>query len=117
MDIQRKHKLFDLTLTEYLTGLGDAFPGDGISAHSVWSMGRYGFGLEGDELETFASMAVEELLKVGAVPAKPSIEGPDYFVSKSGYDGSPEQIAEMIISEARILGHDPDHGWHWFYRF
>lgn len=117
MDMLRKHKVFDLTVKGYLTGLREVFPGDGVSAFSVWSMGRHGFGLDGDELEKFAMLAIKELLESGAVPAKPNAEGPDYFEPEIGYEGSLKETTERIVSEAKALGHDPDHGWHWFYRF
>jgi hypothetical protein len=115
---EQKHVFYpSLTIGEFLRTFCDELEVDGVSSSDIWSAARYGFGLKGDDIDEFARRAIRALIAAGARPARPTNVGPDFFIAEKGYDGQAEDIAERIVTESKELGHDPDHGWLWFYRF
>lgn len=117
MDMTKKHRVYDTTAEEYILALCDELNVDGVSASQIWSSARFGFNFNAMEVREFAFLSIKALLDSGAVPAKPSTTGPDFFVPEPGYAGDSAALAKTIVSEWQSSSDDPDHGWHWFYRF
>ena len=117
MDWERKHKVYGTAAADYVTYICDELESDGVSASQIWSSARHGFGFNDQEVNEFAFITIKALLDAGAVPAKPSKDAPAFFSAQKGFIGDSTTIANQIVRERDNLSADPDHGWHWFYRF
>lgn len=107
----------ELTLATSILGFVEELDDDAVSAFGIWSMGRYGFGLSGADLEEYIRRAIAALLDAGAVPVFCSEVSPDYFSPAEAFKGDEEEVIEKIVSAWKLQGSDPDHGWLWFYKF
>ena len=88
---------------------------DAVGFWEIVKQGRYGYCLQGRELDEFVRDYILHLLTAGAVPVE-GVRMEQYAVWRHTvrYGEIPVEITNMLIMEWKNLGTDPDVGGVWF---
>jgi hypothetical protein len=112
----KRHKLFDETVGEWLRDLPAYLDDIGIDLGAIVQNGRSGFGLEGRDLAEFVRKSLHGLVKHGAKPRHwGSLSYPGRNIPLHYGNDTPEEIVEGVIADWLAPGAgEPEWGDFWF---
>jgi hypothetical protein len=113
MSNELRDKFHGQTIEEHLERVPNELAVDAVGLWQIVSFGRQGFGLSGESLAAFVRQHLLGLLKRGAKPVIGAQDG-IHLWAVVNYGETPEQIADAVLKEWQLSGHDPDPGGIWF---
>lgn len=118
MTIERRHKTFGDTESQYVSFLPDELDDIGVCLSVIVRGGRYGFAFEGAELIAFVRRAILALLEKGAEPRHwGTVDDPMRNIMLHYGTDTPDEIADGIIADWQAMGGgDLQWGDFWFAR-
>ena len=107
------HNYFGTPASEWIAKLPNDLEIDDIAIWQIVLVGRYSFGLSGDELTNFINKCIVNLLEKGASPVMPIKNGTGWSKIEK-YQGAPKNVADMIVSDLNFSEIDTDSDFLWF---
>src|SRR5262245_59488683 len=113
MSGEPRDRVYGLTIDEYISRVPAELAIDAVGLWQVFAYGRDAFGLSGEPLANLIRRSILALLAKGAKPVVGARDGL-HFWHVVDYGEKPEEIADAILNEWQLTGHDPDPGGVWF---
>ena len=110
----RRHVKFGMLDSEWFQLSINEARSDPIGFWEIVRTGRQGFGLDGEDLETFVFDYVLAMLKSGSNPIVGDRSCSSGWRLVSHYGPSAETAARAIVAEWKISSKDPDENSIWF---
>ncbi|MBB3312229.1 hypothetical protein FHT78_004011 [Rhizobium sp. BK196] len=113
MNIEKKHKYFDVSIGDWIKKIPNDLEFDAISLKDIANVGRFDFELPNADSEEFVRLGVLELIKAGASPVVRGSEA-EFWVKCNHLGNNAEEIASNIVKNWKKSGVDPDEEGLWF---
>ena len=114
MNIEPRHKNFDLPLSEWIAKIPNELPFDSVGLWQIIPVGADSFGFAGPELESFAKRCIVALINSGAKPVVASAQKNIFWEHQPQYGSAPEAIADAVIQAWQISPSLASHDGLWF---